>query len=68
MDISAKNGACNPFAQVRPRYPNDILVVIDAEQNAPAFEVRQSDDFIRELFRAYVVPLELDSGVFAVGD
>jgi hypothetical protein len=68
MDISAKNGVDDPFAQFRPRYPNDIFVVVDAEQNTAAFEVRQSDDFFIELFRAYVVPFELDAGVFAVCD
>ena len=68
MHFAAEHRVHHPLIQIAAANAGDGAVVLHAKNELAATEIRQSDDLLRKPFRALLIALELDAGVFAVGD
>ena len=66
MDFGAEDGVHHPFFEIWTLNAGDGPVVFDAKKDQAAAQIGEGDDLFGELFRADVVALEFDAGVFAV--
>ena len=58
----------HPFFHIGALQTRDGAVILNTQQNPPALKIHQGHDFFGQLLRANIVALELNAGVFAVGD
>ena len=68
MHITTKYSIHHPSFQVCTLNAADGAVILHTQKQFSALKIEQRDNLFRQLLRAQVVALELDAGVFTIGD
>ena len=66
--FAAEHRVHQPLLEIVAPNAGDGAVILHAEDELAAAEVRQGDDFLRQALRAFLIALELHAGVLPVGE